>query len=270
MDWYYLYKRSNQPWDPHFYRKFAGYASILPLWEPEADSFTHQFPTPQDFNQLAHRHQVPDLQFVEQGAKMSYEQMIFQENTVPMRLDHWHDFFNNVTWLTFPRMKRALVEHYVHENNGDHRTSMQNVLAHVDECGIVICSSNSDYFEMIQQHQWKTLFWESRFLIDECQPFIIGHGLLEKCLQPYIGITGKALFLKVASSFFQMPYTHQLTHIDQTIAERIIHQDFPRTPRALSPFPFLGWPGWHEGNRCAAFYDNLDYFRPKSQALTTA
>lgn len=274
-------------WDPYFYKSFAGYASIFPSWDPYAAEFPEAWPSPSDFNRLASHHQVNNLQFILQEASMSYEQMIYSQRKVPMRLNHWHDFFNNLSWLSFPQMKWALINRYAQENNlhqregyshendahqregysyaksAHQRTSRQNLLAHLDECGIVLCSAQPACFEMVKQFEWKSFFWETRGLAEVCEPFIIGHGLLEKCLSPYIGITGKAILLPVEASFFSLPKIEQIAYIDQAVSRYILSEGFPDTPKSLHPFPFLGWPGWHAGNRCASFYDNRDYFRSK-------
>jgi len=230
-------------WDPAFYQKFPGYAGILPIW-----SNAH-WPQLNDYNKMAHNFACP-ISFIAQSQKCRYEKVIYESRLVPTRLNHWHDFFNNLTWLQWPKIKWAMIQRYYEEGLSASRTPLQNILAHFDECGVIICSENLEVFEHIQQMQWKTLFWHKRNLLAHCQCIIIGHGLLDKARAPYIGMTGKTIFL---------PYIPaSLKIIDEVIAQTILS-----TSLALMPFPLLGWPVWHADNQYEEFYDNTDYFRAK-------
>jgi hypothetical protein len=161
-------------------------------------------------------------------------------------------------------MKSAIVKRSCQESDKDEiktRTSLQNTLAHIDECGVVICSNNIDIFEMIRLFEWKKLFCDTQNLISDCIPIIVGHGLLEKALNPYIGLTAKAIFLHVDKDFLDLDSQSQNKIIDKEIAEYILSVDFPHSPRSLQPFPLLGWPGWHQDNNDESFYENTNYFR---------
>lgn len=92
---------------------------------------------------------------------------------------------------------------------------------------------------------------------------IFGHGLFEKAQNPYIGMTGKVMFLEVTADFFRLPIHERLKYIDLQLAEWILSANFPEEPKALHPFPLLGWPKWHAQNHSAVFYDNQNYFRPR-------
>ncbi len=250
-------------WKPCFYKSFPGFASILPLWIANQEKFVENFPTCDDFNTFA-AESGNVIHFISQLVNMRYEWEIYRNRAVPMRANSWHDFFNNLTWLTFPKLKWAIVEKICDEpSTATTRTSLQNTLAHFDECGIVICSDKPEIFEMIKNFAWKQLFRHTQNLEQHCKPVIIGHGLFEKALAPYIGMTAKAVFLPVKKSFFTLNTQDQNHFIDQEIAKYIASADFPHAPKALQPFPMLGWAGWHPDNHEERFYDNADYFRPR-------
>jgi hypothetical protein len=92
--------------------------------------------------------------------------------------------------------------------------------------------------------------------------YLFGHGLYEKALNPYLGMTGQGLLLAVAPEFFSWSQAAQLAHLDERVAEYLADQDHCRTTRELSPVPLLGIPGWCTDNQSESYYDNTDYFRP--------
>ncbi len=239
----------------------------MPLWNATSEKFVEHFPTCDDFNALAAKC-GNGIYFISQLVNMRYEWEIYRNKAVPMRQQCWHDFFNNLTWLTFPKLKWAIVQKICDEpSTATTRTSLQNTLAHFDECGVVICSDKPEIFDMIKAFAWKDLFCRTQNLEQHCKPVIIGHGLFEKGLVPYIGMTAKAVFLPVEKSFFALNTQDQNSFIDQEIAKYISSEHFPHAPKALQPFPMLGWPGWHPDNHDEAFYDNREYFREGRRVL---
>lgn len=256
-------------WNPCFYKAFPGFASILPIWQFMEQNITWKdWPSIDCYNNLARICFEESLEckveFQIQQPHMRYETYVNLKRIVPTRPYSWHDFFNNLSWLTWPRMKSAIVKRSCQESDKDEiktRTSLQNTLAHFDECGVVICSNNLEIFEMIRLFEWKKLFCDTQNLISDCIPIIVGHGLLEKALNPYIGLTAKAIFLHVDKDFLDLDSQSQNKIIDKEIAEYILSADFPHSPRSLQPFPLLGWPGWHQDNNDESFYENTNYFR---------
>jgi len=248
-------------WNPQFYKAFSGYATILPFWQRIERQFLDHWPKVEDYNVLA-AHLA--MRFELQKKKSRYEWEVYHSRTILMRENCWHDFFNNLTWLMWPKLKSAIINRIYREtlnNNAKQRSPCQNLLTHFDECGMVICSDRIELFEAIKQFQWKAFFWETQDLLEHCQAVIIGHGLLEKGLTPYLGMTGKALFLQVTSDYFMLNFDEQAAYLDQQIAEMILDAQYLSSPQDLSPFPLLGWPGWWPGNECESFYENRIYFR---------
>jgi hypothetical protein len=96
--------------------------------------------------------------------------------------------------------------------------------------------------------------------------FIFGHGLYEKALQPYVGMTGQGLLVPVEQAFFAWPQEQQLAHLDGLLADYLNEPQHCRNTRELCPVPLLGVPGWAADNEAAAYYDNSDYFRPGRRA----
>ena len=91
---------------------------------------------------------------------------------------------------------------------------------------------------------------------------IFGHGLYEKALQPYIGMTGQGVVLAVEQDFFIWALPQQLAHLDTLLADRLALPEYGKSTRELSPVPLLGVPGWTADNEREAYYENTRYFRP--------
>lgn len=249
-------------WDPYFFSVFPGYSSILqPLQSLQLNQRKLcNWPTIEDFNVCF----KGLYKFVWQTKDMRYEWEIFKNYQIPTREGLWHDFFNNLTWISFPEIKRALIEKmFVLGFEIKKRTHQQNLIAHFDEVGMILCTDNAFIFDMIQNHEWKKLFIDFKSALNQCYPLIIGHGLMEKALTPFLGLTAKAIFLQVGPRFFNLSEQEKQKYIDIEIAQYIKSDKFPTFPKALHPFPILGWPTWYKNNEVETFFDNLDYFRPK-------
>lgn len=207
------------------------------------------------------------LQFIPQIMQQNqfedfYEPKIYLEGKVQTRIQNWHDFFNMLVWLTFPKIKAAInKQHYLALSkrwpHNKKRTEIENKLAHFDENGVIVISTDKGLIELLQDHQWKELFWYQREHVQQhMRCYVLGHSLYEKALKPYIGMTGSAHLLIMPADFLQLSLNEQIIHLDQRISEKIqnIH---------LSPLPVLGIPDWHEDNNQESFYENINYFRPK-------
>ena len=224
-------------------------------------------------NQLAASQLSRKLQFIAQQAEMDtssrgYEQYIYEQRQIPTRENSWHDSLNALIWLTFPQLKECLnqlqIEDFVF-NSSKNRTNRQNLLAHVDECGLIILIADENIYQAIVTHQWHDLFVSQREVygsIWKIWPF--GHGLLESMLQPFIGLTGKAILVKVSNHFFAMAQKEQIRQMDIFLAESLRSNTDLIQKSRLQPIPLLGVPGWYP-NQTSDFYANLAYFRPKPE-----
>jgi hypothetical protein len=92
--------------------------------------------------------------------------------------------------------------------------------------------------------------------------FLFGHGLYEKALRPYVGMTGQGLLLPVEAAFFGWSLEEQLCHLDESLAQYLAEPGHCRSTAELTPVPLLGVPGWTSDNDDPAYYDNTAYFRP--------
>jgi hypothetical protein len=77
---------------------------------------------------------------------------------------------------------------------------------------------------------------------------VFGHAVLEQALEPWPGITCKALVFRDGD-------------IDAKAADWLGARARTDSPKLLQPLPIFGYPGWSEGQD-AAFYEDKRYFRP--------
>lgn len=97
---------------------------------------------------------------------------------------------------------------------------------------------------------------------------MFGHANYEMLTKPYIGLTGKALFVTVPDEIFCKNLVTQYQYLDQRLYEMIKTDQCLADNKLLSPLPLLGVPGWHEDNTDDTFYNNTDYFREKRRIRT--
>lgn len=256
----------GEKWRPHFYKDFAGFYTVEPFWKTVAQSFLERFPTIEDYNSLKGS---LGFNFVVQKHDMQYLREITESHQIPTRLNSWHDFFNNLSWIIWPRMKTAIIKKFsftkdVVSKNG--RTPLQNWLTHFDECGVVLCCDREELFHTLKRHEWKKFFLDNKDLTKQCEMYIIGHGMLEKSLSPYIGMTGKAVFLNVSNSFFSLSYKEKMQFVDDKMADFIVTLNDSSPLKPLLPFPLLGWPGIWPGNEKEEFFANRAYFRTQKES----
>ncbi len=132
-----------------------------------------------------------------------------------------------------------------------------------DESGVIVPCADPELAELLRDFRWKELFWERRGWVRSGMGFcLFGHGLYEKALRPYVGMTGQGLLLLVEEAFFSWPQERQLTDLDDRLAGYLSAPGHCRSTRELTPVPLLGVPGWATESESAEFYDNIDYFRP--------
>ena len=135
-------------------------------------------------------------------------------------------------------------------------------------CSAVFGAGVSALTALLKDFQWKTLFWERRTeVLTHMRCFLFGHGLMEKALRPYQGMTGKGVLLSVSPQTLALPLAAQLTHADHLLADLIADGQQLLQPRDLAPVPVLGFPRFTRENECAAYYDDQRYFRPGRSAV---
>jgi hypothetical protein len=200
------------------------------------------------------------------AADISYEQRLYASGELEFREHNWHDLFNVLVWLTFPRAKAALnARHHaaLPAGNAGGRGPVRDALTLLDESGVIVLSVDAELLDMIRDFRWKPLFWERRAAVIACMEFLpFGHALCEKALAPYKGITGRGWLLEVDRDFFGLSAAERLQKIDQRLALQIADPQALRHTHELAPLPVLGVPGWCIDNEQPAYYDDRDHFRP--------
>ena len=236
------------------------------------------FPSLDDLNALLHTHKITvqsghSLRFVPQqtgrlGFESQYEPRCYLTGEVQTRSGNWHDLLNALVWLTFPKAKAAInTRHYqalrqAREPNSSQRGAVRDTNTLMDESGVIVACANKELAQLLRGFQWRKLFWQRRAEVQQHMGFyVFGHGLYEKAIQPYVGITGQGIILDVAAEFFAWTPDVQLAHLDEKLATFWANDANCRSTRELSPVPLLGVPGWCAENNDASYYDNTAYFR---------
>lgn len=217
------------------------------------------------------------LKFVPQepgksGFESQYEPRCYTKGEVQTRVNNWHDCFNALVWLTYPKSKAAInARHFQALNNqskqidngSSQRGKVRDMATLFDESGVVIACAEAEFANLVRTFQWKELFWTRRRQLSRVMEIhIFGHGLYEKALQPYTGMTGQGMLIRVEREFFDWPLQNKLANLDQRIADYLENPELCRSTRELHPIPLLGMPGLSTENVNEAYYENTSYFRP--------
>lgn len=198
-----------------------------------------------------------------------YEPRCYLKGELQSREDNWHDLFNALAWLTFPRAKAAInARHYQtmvadRQAGRSERGHRRDMLTLLDESGVIVPCADEELAALLREFRWKELFWHRRQRLAEAMGFcVFGHGLCEKILRPYVGMTAQGLILTVEAGYFTWPPERQLAHLDELLAAYLCRQEHAQSTRELTPVPLLGVPGWSADSSHEYFYDNARYFRP--------
>jgi hypothetical protein len=197
-----------------------------------------------------------------------YELHIAGTGEVETRPRNWHDLFNALAWITYPRAKAAINAQHVAllaergESEARHRGPERDALTLFDEGGVAVVSTDPEIFRLIVDFEWKTLFWHRRAGLDRHARFLaFGHALFEQALEPYLGMVAKTIFL---SAPVLLEGNALVREVDAMLA--LHFEDRPRfaRPKLMAPMPVLGVPGWHPATSQEAFYDDRSHFRARS------
>ena len=196
---------------------------------------------------------------------LPYECRIRDSGEVETRPGNWHDYFNALVWLTFPRAKLALSAGHaqaMEELTGAPRCAHRDALTHFDECGIFVASSQPELLDLLRNFQWKELFADRRSeVVRAMRFFVFGHATYEQLLKPFRGLTAKAVLHEVDAGWLDRPLTEQLGAVDALLAADLTSGRFTR-PRDFQPLPVLGIPGVTPDSDDPAYYDDTWQFRP--------
>jgi len=196
-----------------------------------------------------------------------YETRIFDTGEVQTRTDNWHDLFNALVWLAFPKTKAVLNRHHheqiVARRGEPLRGTARDVLTLFDEGGVVVGTDDPALSELLRDFKWKELFWTRRADVRRSMRFhVFGHAIYEKALEPYRGVTAKALVIEVTPELLEAPTERRLAALDADAARYFSGSGALASTRSLSPLPVLGIPGWEPANEREEYYDDAAQFRP--------
>ena len=250
-----------------------------------------RFPTLDDLNEALSLQSLicvrsgKQLRFVQQGLgklafESQYEPRCYLAGEVQTRENNLHDLFNALVWLVFPSSKVAINARHYHsltdaafdtfsgETNAansalqSHRGRVRDTATLLDESGVIVACANSELSCLLREFKWKELFWNCRNEVNAAMGFyLFGHGLYEKGMHPYVGLTGQGLILPVEAEFFTWSIPHRMTYLDERVAAYLSDPSNCRNTRELTPVPLLGIPGWSADNMAPEYYDNQKYFR---------
>lgn len=193
-----------------------------------------------------------------------YEAAILATGEVPSRERNWHDLFNALAWLAFPRTKAALnaVQCAALQAKSDGpRGALSDAATLFDESGLVLVGPDPALADLLAARRWQEAFVTQRHAWQAVRAYVFGHAILEKLLQPWPGITAKCLFLA-------LPEGSDPARLDAELA-RVWQQGRIRQPADLFPLPVLGIPGWWPANQAPDFYADSRYFRPPPAVKAT-
>ncbi|MDH4394674.1 MAG: DUF3025 domain-containing protein [Limnobacter sp.] len=184
---------------------------------------------------------------------------------IPTR-DQFHDWFNGLVWLTYPRTKLAINHLHVNDGFTEHfkqRSPLRDAITLWDESGAVLLTSDPSLESALREHDWQHVFiglraqWGENIL-----PFCFGHGLLDAMRNPHKGLCAKVKVVQADQALLDkvlnpLAISSVLDGVFLSIVQQL------RSPRDLNPLPVMGVPGWFEENRAPGFYDDEAVFRKK-------
>jgi hypothetical protein len=184
-----------------------------------------------------------------------YELGVYESGRVSTRPDSLHDWLNALAWLAFPRAKARINALHSDELRRSRplekgrRGPFRDLLTIFDEGGAVVVCADDELLSLLRACHWKALFLDRRERVQQhLRILVFGHAVLEQALEPWPGITCKALVFPGGD-------------VDRQIADWLASEDRTASPKLLQPLPIFGYPGWSEAQD-AAFYDDKRYFRP--------
>jgi hypothetical protein len=199
-----------------------------------------------------------------------YELQIALTGEVETRPENWHDLFNALAWIAYPRAKaRINAQHAaILEAGGEaesrKRSPARDALTLFDEGGVIVASSDPSLLQRVTDFEWKALFWQRReHVVARMRFLMFGHGAFEQSLAPYIGMVAKTVFIPAEGAFLSLPVEAQVAEADRLVAAHFADPARFPSPRAMPPMPILGVPGWHFAAQDGAFYDDARYFRSR-------
>lgn len=190
----------------------------------------------------------------------NYEVCIYRSGRIATRPDNWHDLFNALAWMRYPRIKSALNHAQVRDMDAVgslQRTRRQAALTQFDEAGAVVVLRDASMLDAWDRHDWHGLFLQRReaWTDGSVHLHVFGHALFEHALNRAMLLVGKCVVVVDEDG-------SSAERVDQTWARAIEAREGLLDPQDLRPLPFAGIPGWHHEPQDADFYSRQPCFRP--------
>jgi len=215
-------------------------------------------------NKLQHAFTGMPLVFARQTPELlldgkHYEQRIYQDGLIATRENNWHDLFNAMMWLKYPRMKSALNMRQwkdVGQFGLRTRTPGQCSMTLFDEAGAIVTMPN-EMLECWKQHDWTGLFIRHAHAWNDgrARVAVFGHALLDHALVTETLLVAKCIVLDEKCDF---------TSSIDSLAEGIASGSLLLANSELRTLPLCGIPGWHSASDSAAFVESAACFSPLS------
>jgi len=197
-----------------------------------------------------------EIRFVPPGPGGPYYEIgVYESGRVATRPGNLHDWFNALAWLAFPRTKARINAMHAQAiaQEGARRGRLRDLLTLLDEGGAIVQCDDRGLLGMLAGFRWKELLWQNRERLQAAMRVrVVGHAVLEQALEPWPGITCKAIVVPAA------------TDPDEAARAWLERRAPGDSPRILAPLPIFGLPGWHPDTARADFYDDTRYFRPQA------
>jgi len=210
----------------------------------------------------------------------AYEHHIWHTGEVPTRScapGAWHDLFNALVWLAFPRTKAVLnrlqAQAIAADGIGARRGGVRDAATLFDENAVLFVSADADLTHRLRAFDWTGLFVAGRAEFGARVRVIgFGHALLDKLRTPYKAICAHAWVLDGAQAAAAIDalaggglagggLDRRGAAVVDALASDSLRGASLR-PGAFAPLPVLGIPGWWADNADPAFYDDPAVFRP--------
>ena len=200
------------------------------------------------------------LRFVpgDAAGDQAYEAHVWATGGVPTRAGGpggWHDLFNALVWLAFPRTKARLnrlqAQVIAADGIGAERGGLRDAATLFDENAALFVTRDRALADALRAFDWSALFVGGRErFVREVRVLVFGHALLDKLRAPYKSACAHAWLLDASP------------HDDvDALAAAALDAGSLRSA-AFAPLPVLGIPGWWAGNAEPGFYDDPQVFRP--------
>lgn len=194
----------------------------------------------------------------------AYERHVWLTGEVPTRVGGaggWHDVFNALAWLAFPRTKAALNALQSHAIGRDGvraiRGGLRDAATLFDENAAVFVCANPVLADALRAFEWETLFVARRAEFErDVEVVAFGHALIDKLRSPYKAICAHAWIVDADPA-----RVRDAGALDALVAAMLTEHALK--PAAFTPLPVLGVPGWWDANRDPGFYRDPAVFRTR-------